>query len=106
MRFTGVSKIHCWNRGYREFGDLFCELTMDGEGVIVSSRLETGKPWVWNRQEYEEAKVWDKFGPSAIQQVVVSHAGAEISSDRALLISGGNFVCEVTPDGYKLVCRG
>jgi len=79
---------------------------MDGEEVIVSSRLETGKPWVWNRQEYEEAKVWDKFGPSGIQQVVVSSGGLEISSDRALLVQGGSFTCEISPDGYKLICRG
>ena len=91
----------------RDSGDIFCMLhSSDGDETVVASRLETGKPWMWNRAEYEEARVWEKFGPSALQQVIIRIGDREFYSHHSLHVVGGSFTCEFSEDGYRLVCEG
>ena len=108
MRFSDIDRIDCWSRGESEFGDLFCMLhsSSDDDETVVATRLETGKPWMWNRSEYEEARVWEKFGPSSLQQVIIRVGDKEIYSHHSLHVVGGPFTCEVSDDGYRLVCEG
>jgi len=106
MRYSDVERIDCWSRGLSEFGDIFCQLKSGGEEFVVATRLETGAPYMWRRDEYDEVKAWEKFGPSALQQVIVRVGDKEFYSHHSLHVVGGSFTCEFSEDGYRLVCEG